>query len=46
MTTCPAGHECPADEMTKPTPCNKGTYQTETGQTSCDACPEGLTLKF
>jgi hypothetical protein len=42
METCPAGHECPSDGLSKPTPCDKGYFQVDTGQTSCDGCTEGI----
>ena len=37
---CPAGYSC-ADPAIGAVECEDGTYQTLTGQTSCDDCPAG-----
>ena len=36
-----SGYKCPNSMMSAPTACPTGTYQTATGQTSCDDCPAG-----
>ena len=38
---CPAGHYCPTDGLAAPILCVNGTYQNETGETSCLQCPAG-----
>ena len=40
-TTCPAGSFCPNPGMSIPITCATGSYQTATGQTTCDTCPPG-----
>ena len=39
---CPTGHYCPNDAMSAAVLCINGTYQNETGQSSCAACPGGM----
>lgn len=37
---CPQGYICP-EESAAPTPCLIGTYNDNSGQTACKACPKG-----
>lgn len=37
---CPPGHVCPGGSA-KPTVCTSGTFQSLSGQTTCDSCPRG-----
>ena len=37
---CPAGHFCEAGTSV-PTPCPRGYWQENTGQSTCNLCPEG-----
>lgn len=37
---CPAGHRCPIGSS-YPIPCSVGTYQNQTGQSTCEDCPAG-----
>lgn len=38
---CPAGHYCPTDKMSEPTPCDPGYYCPQTGLKSQTICPKG-----
>ncbi|GBU24429.1 hypothetical protein R83H12_01059 [Fibrobacteria bacterium R8-3-H12] len=40
-TTCPTGSMCPTAELSANQGCAAGTYQDETGKTSCKTCPAG-----
>ncbi|CAH1789583.1 unnamed protein product [Owenia fusiformis] len=39
---CPVGHKCLEGAVVE-TPCDKGTYQPQTGQGACLSCPAGTT---
>ena len=39
--SCPRGFYCPDNGMTEPLPCKEGTFQNNTGQSTCDSCTAG-----
>ena len=39
--TCPKGSRCPSASMASPIQCVNGTYQNDTGQSTCHDCPGG-----